>query len=806
MVQVTTRSGAGLLCAVLAAVLLTAGPAAAEPDATPSRLAGPERSATAARVAVHALADRDAVPTALLARADDFPDALAAAALAGVLDAPILLTSRDALAPATAAALDDLGVERVLLLGGEGAIGAAVAEDLARTREVERLAGDDRFATAARIAAEAIAAAPAPPDTVVVVRGDGFADALAAGAPAFAEGWPILLTRTDALPAPVAAVLDDLRPARAIVLGGRAAVGDGVTAELSRRGIAVERVAGPTRTATATALADRLVASGWPAGEVILARGDDVADALAASVLAGSARAPILLAPSPRLLGPDTERWLAQRCPGVGRVTAVGGRAALGDPVLDDAHQARLACRRLPRTLDIRYRVESVGGADPRGLIDAVVGTLGDPRSWGIGEALRLRPTDTGADLVLRLAPSATVAAADPRCTAGRSCRVGDVLWIDDAQWRTAPAAWGGRLDAHRSHLVNHLVGHWLGVGATGCGSGPAPVMAEPGTCAPNPWPTAAERERVRLRHVPPVSIAFAGDVHGEGSVGNHLRAGLNPLDPIAPILRAADLAVVNLETAVGVTGSPEPGKQFTFRAPPELLPALRAAGVDVVSLANNHALDYGRGAMTETIQRARTAGLAPVGAGGSAAEAYAPAVLPVGRRTVAVVGLSRVLPPGWAAGPSSAGLASAYDVAAAERAVRAAAAQGDLVVVAIHWGVELAECPNAVQHDLARRLTAAGADVVAGHHPHILQGVQRIGGSLVHHSLGNFVWYHNRAPSRFTGVWTVELDGRGAVRDAFAPAEIDGVGRPLPVGGALGDRIRADVAARSPGGGRCAF
>jgi poly-gamma-glutamate synthesis protein (capsule biosynthesis protein) len=77
-----------------------------------------------------------------------------------------------------------------------------------------------------------------------------------------------------------------------------------------------------------------------------------------------------------------------------------------------------------------------------------------------------------------------------------------------------------------------------------------------------------------------------------------------------------------------------------------------------------------------------------------------------------------------------------------------------------IHWGIELDECPDSHQLDLARRLTAAGASVVAGHHPHILQGIQRQGDALVHDSLGNFVWYHSNAPSRFTGVWTVELDG----------------------------------------------
>jgi hypothetical protein len=71
---------------------------------------------------------------------------------------------------------------------------------------------------------------------------------------------------------------------------------------------------------------------------------------------------------------------------------------------------------------------------------------------------------------------------------------------------------------------------------------------------------------------------------------------------------------------------------------------------------------------------------------------------------------------------------------------------------------------------------------------------------------LGNFVWYHNNAPSRFTGVWTVELDGRGARADTFLPAEIDGLGRPAPATAAVASQIRANLANRSPGGGQCTF
>ncbi|MCZ7526816.1 MAG: CapA family protein [Acidimicrobiia bacterium] len=299
------------------------------------------------------------------------------------------------------------------------------------------------------------------------------------------------------------------------------------------------------------------------------------------------------------------------------------------------------------------------------------------------------------------------------------------------------------------------------------------------------------------------VTVALAGDVHGEGRVRGLLDAGGNPIGAVAPILSAADVAVVNLETAVGWTGRPA-AKTYVFQAPPSLVDTLRAGGVDVVNLANNHALDHGPGALLETIDHARAAGLAVVGAGRDAAEAYAPAVVETGHGRVAVVGLTRVLPPGWAATATGPGVASAFDEAASVAAVRAAAAAADHVVVTVHWGVELDRCPDPAQRRLADLLLGAGADVVAGHHPHVLQGIARRGRGLVAYSLGNFVWYHSRPPSSTTGVLTASLDRRGVVAHRFVPARIDGAGRPVPLGGVEAEAVAAEVAALAPGAGRC--
>ena len=297
--------------------------------------------------------------------------------------------------------------------------------------------------------------------------------------------------------------------------------------------------------------------------------------------------------------------------------------------------------------------------------------------------------------------------------------------------------------------------------------------------------------------------VGFGGDVHGVGRVASFLATGGNPLAPMAPVLAGNDVNVVNLETAVGTQGAPA-AKQYTFQSPTSLLRALRAAGVHVVSLANNHALDYGHAALLETIAEARAAGLVVVGAGADAARAYAPAVLSTPGGTVAVVGLSQVVQAGWAAGPGRPGVAGAYDIRAATAAVRAARAMADHVVVTVHWGTENVDCPNGKQATLGATLLQAGADAVVGHHPHRLQGVSAGGGRLVAYSLGNFVWYNNAPPNDLTGLLSVDLDTSGVAGYEFAPARIDRNGRPVPLEGrAAADAVR-HLGSLAPGAGRC--
>ncbi len=287
---------------------------------------------------------------------------------------------------------------------------------------------------------------------------------------------------------------------------------------------------------------------------------------------------------------------------------------------------------------------------------------------------------------------------------------------------------------------------------AGGCTRAVAPSpspSADPGgptTSSPGPGAPTAERP---ARRAPLVRIAVGGDVHVEGALRARLGAPSGVLGEAARVLAGADVAVVNLETSVGAGGRPEPGKRFTFSAPPSVLDDLAEAGVDVAVQANNHALDLGRSRLPSTLRAVAGAPLDVVGIGRDLRSALAPAVSRVGGSTVAVLAASvadqdptadATAP--WAATPTRGGIAMALDPGPLLRAVRRAAQQHDVVVAYLHWGIQGERCPSPDQRSLAARLVAAGADVVVGSHTHVLQGDGRLGPGYVAYGLGNLAWY----------------------------------------------------------------
>lgn len=243
------------------------------------------------------------------------------------------------------------------------------------------------------------------------------------------------------------------------------------------------------------------------------------------------------------------------------------------------------------------------------------------------------------------------------------------------------------------------------------------------------------------------------------------------------------DLTVINLECAPSDLGQAE-NKAFVFRCPPEALPSIRENGVEVANLGNNHSGDYGKEALVDGRGQLIAAGIAPVGAGKDLDEAGEPAVFEVKGWKVAVVGFGGVSPGDhWYAAEDRPGMRSGDHTEQMVAAVAAAAELADVVVVSIHWGVELDTSPRAEDVERAQAMIDAGADVIFGHHPHRLQPFEMVDGSAVFWSLGNFVWPSLSVAGSTTGVARVVVDPDGRIEACLIPAYIESHGHPVLTG-----------------------
>jgi poly-gamma-glutamate synthesis protein (capsule biosynthesis protein) len=275
------------------------------------------------------------------------------------------------------------------------------------------------------------------------------------------------------------------------------------------------------------------------------------------------------------------------------------------------------------------------------------------------------------------------------------------------------------------------------------------------------------------------VMVALAGDT----MLGRGVAARLGAVGPfrlfsedIRAVLRSADLVVLNLECCVSRRGQPWPGKVFHFRAPPQAAETLRWLGVHCVTLANNHALDFGAAALTDTLTHLDRVGIHTVGAGSDESAARRPAVLAAGGSRVAVLGVTDH-PAEFAATGDRAGVAYAdlhrstpdWLVTAVQRLHEDA----DIVVVTPHWGPNMTNAPVPHVRAAAAELTEAGATLVAGHSAHVFHGVA----GPVLYDLGDFIddyavnpWLRNDLGLLFL----VTLDSRGPIRLEAVPLALD--------------------------------
>ena len=274
-----------------------------------------------------------------------------------------------------------------------------------------------------------------------------------------------------------------------------------------------------------------------------------------------------------------------------------------------------------------------------------------------------------------------------------------------------------------------------------------------------------------------PITFAFAGDV----MFGRFIEGGFQPIEAekhppfegVKALLQAADLAMVNLETPVMAAPPPTSswGTRMRFVATPKRLATLVDAGVDVVSLANNHWYDMRTKGVAETPGHCQTSGLTAIGAATEEPRFRIETLHVRGKKVGAIAATTQrngdqrenepLLP-----------FATPRELhQLVVPLVTKARGDHDLVMVVMHWGVEYADHPSKWQVDAARAFVDAGADLVIGSHPHVLQGIERYKGAIIAYSLGNFLFDNTSLLPRQTGVLTVSVDGAGCSSARFDPA-----------------------------------
>lgn len=258
-------------------------------------------------------------------------------------------------------------------------------------------------------------------------------------------------------------------------------------------------------------------------------------------------------------------------------------------------------------------------------------------------------------------------------------------------------------------------------------------------------------------------TIIFTGDV----LFGNAFKAGYDAKgiagvisEELLTELKNADILMVNQEFPFGETGEPMADKQYTFQCSPSYVTALQEMGVDVVSLANNHILDYGKESLHETFATLDEAGILYAGAGETVERAKEVQVIERNGKKYGFIAVSRVVPTGsWKVENSAPGVFSCYDDLGLLEVIKQASTECDFLAVYPHWGVEYASHPEDYQTAIAERCLEAGADIVVGSHTHCLQGVTFLEDKPVCYSLGNFVFGQNIDQSAILKV-TIASDG----------------------------------------------
>ena len=281
-----------------------------------------------------------------------------------------------------------------------------------------------------------------------------------------------------------------------------------------------------------------------------------------------------------------------------------------------------------------------------------------------------------------------------------------------------------------------------------------------------------------------PVTLSFAGDIYLSdyalkaydngggisGMLGESLQAEI----------KNADFFLANEEFPFSDRGTKAPDKQFNFRVSPERAHIMKEIGCDFLALANNHTLDYGTEALLDTVSTLDSIGIPHAGAGENSEKAMEPVFLKKGELNIGVLAATRVAPvASWEAGSEKPGLFFTYKPEKLLAKIREVRPQCDYLVVYVHWGVEKKTTPESYQREMGKQFIDAGADLVVGSHPHVLQGIEYYKGKPILYSLGNFI-FGSSIPSTMIAEVTVGEDGSTAGIRAIPAKSSNGYTRGL--------------------------
>ena len=293
-------------------------------------------------------------------------------------------------------------------------------------------------------------------------------------------------------------------------------------------------------------------------------------------------------------------------------------------------------------------------------------------------------------------------------------------------------------------------------------------------------------KSQVELEELEKFQISLVGDLLMDGSIKWQIdRYGTDyPWEMVKEYFQNDDLTIGNLETSITTRGTEWPEKQYNFRSDPRNLKSMEDAGIDILALANNHILDYGYDGLLDTIKHIDNTGIKRVGAGKNKEDALKAAIVEKDGLKIGVFSASRVVPyVEWYATKQRPGLIGAYDGHIEEllNEVQEIKKKVDIVILSIHWGIEGNSEPKDQDVVLAKKLIDGGVDIIMGHHPHVLQGIEIYKGKPIFYSLGNFVFGTQGELTSNTMIGQINLVDGEIDNIEIIPFNIE-LGRPIPV------------------------